>query len=147
MTRPESHRGGGVLTAARDVEIRVVAAPETIVTVRTVGGDLALRADFSLDAVDDLKLAVDEACTTLAALARPGTALSCTFSLDEERITVTASVSTLGPTGLPTDTFGWRVLRTLTDDLRVLAEAPDAPGRPHRLALRMSVPRAGAPLW
>ena len=119
-----------------------------LVTVRTVAGDLAARAEFPLDAVDDLRLAVDEACTCLAGLARPGTKLTVTFTVDDDRITVTSSVSTTGPTGLPTTTFAWRVLTVLADDVRVLSEAPTAPGEAHRLALRMTLvrPALGDPL-
>lgn len=138
---PDAH-GGGV---PRDVELRVPAVPEALMTVRTVAGDLAARAEFPLDAVDDLRLAVDEACTCLAMLARPGTKLTCTFVVDEAHVTMTASVSTTGPTVLPTDTFAWRVLTTLADEVQVLAEAPSAPGDKHRLALRMTVRRPADP--
>ena len=144
-TQPPEDRGPG---APRDVEVRVLAQPEALVTVRTVAGDLAARAEFPLDAVDDLRLAVDEACTCMAGLARPGTKLTVTFTVDDDRITVTSSVSTTGPTGLPTTTFAWRVLTVLADDVRVLSEAPTAPGEAHRLALRMTLvrPALGDPL-
>lgn len=125
----------------RDVELRVRAVPEALVTVRIVAGDLAARAEFPLDAVDDLRLAVDEACTILAELARPETRLTVTFTVDEDRIQLTASVSTTGPTALRTDTFAWRVLSTLADEVGVLAGAPAAPGDAHRLALRMAMYR------
>jgi serine/threonine-protein kinase RsbW len=140
LTRPQppEHR---TPVAACDVEVRVVAVPEALVTVRTVAGDLAARAEFPLDAVDDLRLAVDEACTILADLARPDTRLTGTFAVDDDRITMTASVSTTGPTTLPRDTFAWRVLTVLADDVRVLAEAPTVPGEAHRLALRMTLER------
>jgi serine/threonine-protein kinase RsbW len=137
-THPPEERGPG---APRDVEVRVLAQPEALVTVRTVAGDLAARAEFPLDTVDDLRLAVDEACTCLAGLARPDTKLTVTFTVDDDRITTTASVSTTGPTTLPRDTFAWRVLTVLADDVRVLAEAPPVPGGAHRLALRMTVDR------
>jgi serine/threonine-protein kinase RsbW len=131
--------------APLDVEVRVPANAEAATTMRTVAADLAARAEATLDAVADLRLAVDECCASLVDLARPDTRLTCTFSVDEERITVTASVSTTGPTALPTDTLGWYVLSSLTDHLHVLAEAPGSPGQAHRLALRMSVPRTGTP--
>lgn len=139
--QPPDDRGPG---APRDVEVRVLPAPEALVTVRTVAGDLAARAEFPLDTVDDLRLAVDEACTCLAALARSGTKLTVTFTVDDDRITMTASVLTTGPTTLPTDTFAWRVLSVLADDVRVLAEAPSASGGTHRLALRVIVERTTA---
>lgn len=135
---PPVDRGPG---APRDVEVRVLPVPEALVTVRTVAGDLAARAEFPLDTVDDLRLAVDEACTCLAALARPETKLTVTFTVDDDRITMTASVRTLGPTTLPTDSFAWRVLSVLADDVRVLAEAPSSTGDAHRLALRVIVDR------
>ena len=140
--QPPDARGGGV---PRDVELRVPAVPEALVTVRTVAGDLVARAEFPLDAVDDLRLAVDEACTSLADLARPGTKLTCTFVVDETRVTMTASVSTTGPTALPKDTFAWRVLTTLADEVQVLAETPAVPGEKHRLALRMTLERTADP--
>lgn len=121
--------------------MRVVPVPEALVTVRTVAGDLAARAEFTLDSVDDLRLAVDEACTCLAALARPGTKLTVTFAVEDDRIAMTASVLTTGPTTLPTDTFAWRVLSVLADDVRVLAEAPSTAGEAHRLALRVIMER------
>ena len=146
MSRPGRPVAATKAASPQEVEVRVAASSDAAATVRTVAADLAARAEFTLDAVADLRLAVDEACATLLATARPGTRLTCTFSLDEERITITATVSTTGPTSLPTDTFGWRVLRTLSDDLRVLGEAPRTPGDPHRLALRMSVKRTGSPV-
>ncbi|MEJ2870725.1 ATP-binding protein [Actinomycetospora sp. OC33-EN08] len=125
-----------------DVEVRVPAVPRAVVTMRTVAADLAARAEFTLDAVADLRMAVDEACSGLIPLARPDTKLTCTFILDEERITVTATVSTAGHERLPTDSFGWRILTTLADDVRMLS----ATGDPFRLALRLSVRRLGTEL-
>lgn len=138
MIRPAAPESR-VATLPRDVELRVRATPEVLATVRTVAGDLAARAEFPLDNVDDLRLAVDEACTCLAALARPDTKLTATFVVTPERITLIASVSTAGPTTLRRDTFAWRVLTTLADEVGVLAEAPSRPGEPHRLALRMTM--------
>jgi serine/threonine-protein kinase RsbW len=146
VSRPVRPAPLPVGAAPLDVEVRVPADAEAATTMRTVAADLAARAEATLDAVADLRLAVDECCASLVALARPDTRLTCTFSVDEERITVTASVSTTGPTALPTHTLGWYVLSSLTDDLRVLAEAPGSPGQAHRLALRMSVLRTGNPV-
>lgn len=143
MVRPEPGDPG---RPPQDVEVRVPAVPEATITLRAVAGDLASRAEFCLDAVADLRLAVDEASAAMVGLARPGTRLTTTFAVDEERITVTASVSTTGPTTLPRDTFGWRVLTTLAENVRVLAEAPDSVGDPHRLVLRLSVNRVGTPV-
>jgi len=55
-------------SGASVVEIRISARPALIPTVRAVASDLAGRADFDLDAISDLRMAVDEACTTLVGL-------------------------------------------------------------------------------
>ena len=49
----------------RSVEMRVSARLENLAVVRTLIGALATAEDLDLDAVADLRLAVDEACTRL----------------------------------------------------------------------------------
>jgi len=89
-----------------------------------VASDLAARADFDLDAISDLRMAVDEACATLVDAADPTSVLQCRFLVRPERIRVHAEVETAkADTVLSTDTFGWRVLQTLADDVEVLHEA------------------------
>lgn len=109
-------RGAG---DAASVEIRTAARPALIPTVRAVASDLAARADFDLDAISDLRMAVDEACATLVGLAVPGSSLQCTFAVHGERIDVAAQVHTGSGATLPTDSFGWRVLQTLADQVAV----------------------------
>ncbi len=145
MARPDPYPLDGS-EPPEDVEVRVPATPRAVVTLRTVAADLAARAEFTLDAVADLRMAVDEACSSLVSLARPDTKLTCTFILHEEHITVTASVSTYGPERLPTDSFGWRVLTTLADDVRMLSATGDRDSDPFRLTLRLSVPSLGTVL-
>lgn len=100
------------------VEIRLTAGSEYLSTVRAVAADLALQQDMTLDEVDDLRLAVDEACSMLVPLAAPGSMLRCRFSLGEQEIRVHCSVT--GGTGgrPPMDDFPWQVLVTLTDAVR-----------------------------
>jgi serine/threonine-protein kinase RsbW len=102
------------------VEVRVHADPALIPSVRAVAADLAARADFDLDAVSDLRMAVDEACSALVPLAAPGGQLRCAFTVADGRIAVVARVPIETTTELRQDTFGWRVLDTLTDSAEVL---------------------------
>src|SRR3712207_2793671 len=53
---------------AERLELRVPTSPTQLPAVRAMAGDLAMRMDFDLDAVEDLRLAVDEACATLSAI-------------------------------------------------------------------------------
>lgn len=112
-------------SGAGTVEIRTPARAALIPTVRAVASDLAARADFDLDAISDLRMAVDEACATLVGLAAPGALLQCVFDVRDERINVAARVDTGDGATLPTDSFGWRVLQTLADQVAVESGAGD----------------------
>jgi serine/threonine-protein kinase RsbW len=122
------------------VEVRIAASASHISAVRVVAADLAARQDFDLDAVSDLRMAVDEACATLVPLAAPGTMLSCQFLVGIDLIEVVAKVTVVRPTQVPQNTFGWRVLSTLTDDVQPLstegAAAGEKPSAGIRLCLR-----------
>lgn len=111
-----------VLAAHGAVTIEVDIMPTQIATVRAVAADLAARADFDLDAVSDLRMAVDEMCSTLATLARPGSRLHCTLRVDPDRITVIARIPKPEYSMISQNTFGWQVLATLTDKVEILAE-------------------------
>lgn len=100
------------------VEVRTSAHAALIPTIRAVASDLAARADFDLDAISDLRMAVDEACATLVDVATPSSTLRCTFRVRAEHIEVEAHVQVgTADTVVSTDTFGWRVLQTLADEV------------------------------
>jgi serine/threonine-protein kinase RsbW len=125
-----------VETPGSVVEVRTSASASLIPTIRAVASDLAARADFDLDAISDLRMAVDEACATLVDVAAPGSSLRCTFDVREELIRVHAEVDT-GDAGTPvsTDTFGWRVLQTLADEVELQANGSGTVGiRLHKRA-------------
>ncbi|HEX2301402.1 MAG TPA: ATP-binding protein [Pseudonocardiaceae bacterium] len=110
-----------------DVYIEVGVLPAQLAPVRVVAADLAARLDFDLDAVSDLRMAVDEGCATLAILASPEARLRCTLQGDTDRITVTARIPATEAVAIPQDTFGWRVLATLSDEVEVLDEVDESP--------------------
>lgn len=119
------------------VEVRTSATAALIPTIRAVASDLAARADFDLDAISDLRMAVDEACATLVDAAEPTSQLQCRFFVRPERIRVHVQVQAAKPdTVLSTDTFGWRVLQTLADEVEVLHE-PATAGRPATVGIRL----------
>jgi serine/threonine-protein kinase RsbW len=103
------------------VELRLSARATLIPTVRTVAADLAGRADLDLDAIEDLRMAVDEACTTLVRLTTEDDSLSCVFTLGEDGIEFSVRTrAAWNGAKVSTDSFGWRVLQTLADDVRVI---------------------------
>lgn len=117
-----------------EVYIEVGAQPSHVAPVRVVAADLAARADFDLDAVSDLRMAVDEACSTLAMQAGPDARMQCLMHVDPDEITVTVRVPARRHAAIPQDTFGWRVLATLTDKVEVLGHDV---GDPSSLGIRL----------
>ncbi len=119
---------GSAADGPATVEVRISASPNLIPTVRVVASDLAARADFDLDAISDLRMAVDEACATLVGVATAESVLVCRFTLMSDRIDVEVMVSGAPggkPSEVPTNTFGWRVLQTLADEVRVVQRTGD----------------------
>lgn len=122
----------------RTVLVRVGAAAVYLPPLRTVVADLATRADFDLDSVADLRLAVDEAASELIAVAAPDALITGRYLVDEDQMQVTVSVPTAAGATLRRDSFGWRVLTTLVDEVRVLEGAQ---GDQPRLSITLSKKR------
>jgi serine/threonine-protein kinase RsbW len=120
------------------VELRTAANTVVIPTVRTVAADLAARADFDLDAIDDLRMAVDDLCAVLVRIAADDAMLECRFAVCAERIEVVAEVDVDGGADpLPTGSFGWRVLECLVDEVSVVSLPVEA-GRATRIRVTLA---------
>ena len=61
--------------------------------LRTAAAGLAARLDFTLDEIEDLRIAIDEACAMLLSQAIPGTDLECVFELGTDQVKITVSVT------------------------------------------------------
>jgi serine/threonine-protein kinase RsbW len=119
------------------VEVRTPASAALIPTIRAVASDLAARADFDLDAIADLRMAVDEACSTLVDVAAPSAQLRCRFLVHTERIQVHAEVQAdRADAVVSTETFGWRVLQTLADVVSA-HHSPDPAGNGPTVGIRL----------
>ncbi len=124
---------------ASTLEVRTEASTAMIPTIRAVAADLAGRADFDLDAISDLRMAVDETCTTLVEIAAPGSPLTCTFTVLTDMIEVDAAVTVSpgeGAGAVATDAFGWRVLQTLADNV-VARDLPETDGGTKQVGIRL----------
>jgi serine/threonine-protein kinase RsbW len=102
---------------AERLELRVPTTPTQLPAVRAMAGDLAIRMDYDLDAVEDLRLAVDEACATLAAVSLGDAPLTVVFETTRAGLHIDAWVPTAEGTDVPRDGFGWTVLQTLADNV------------------------------
>ena len=109
--------GGATARRTERLELRVPTSRTQLPAVRAMTGDLAMRMDFDLDAVEDLRLAVDEASATLAAVAQPGTPLVTVFEAGPEGLAIHAWVATVAGTDVPRDGFGWAVIAALVDSV------------------------------
>ncbi|MCA0145113.1 ATP-binding protein [Blastococcus sp. LR1] len=97
------------------LELRVPTTATQLPAVRAMAGDLAMRMDYDLDAVEDLRLAVDEACATLSTIADGDAPLTVVFETTRTGLHIDAWVPTADGTEVPTDGFGWAVLAALVD--------------------------------
>jgi serine/threonine-protein kinase RsbW len=93
--------------------VRLPAEGAYLSVLRTATAGLAARLDFTLDEIEDLRIAVDEACAMLLSQAVPGTNLECMFTLGQDTMTIAVSVPCLDPQQPASDTFAWTVLTAL----------------------------------
>jgi serine/threonine-protein kinase RsbW len=104
--------------AGRDVVVlRLPAAGAYLSVLRTATASLASRLDFTIDDIEDLRIAVDEACAMLLTQAMPGADLECRFELTADAIDVAVSVLTLDGQEPSRDTFAWTVLTALAGEV------------------------------
>ena len=83
--------------------------------LRTATAGLAARLHFALDEIEDLRIAVDEACAMLLAIATRDAELRCRFAVTDDALTVEVTVSTVPGARLPAESsFAWKVLTALT---------------------------------
>ncbi|MBH0781388.1 ATP-binding protein [Nocardia bovistercoris] len=101
--------------AATTIEVKVPAQLEQLAMLRALVETVAFMADFAVDEVTDIRLALDEVATGLILDAAPDTTLDCQFSYSDAtsmHVRVYAVSSAANPPSQ--DSFGWHIVRTLT---------------------------------
>ena len=96
-----------------DVELRVPADRAYASVLRTTTAGLAARLDFPIDDIEDLRIAVGEACAMVLGEAEPDSDLLCRFFQDPGKLTVSVSGTVDGTIEPDYDSFAWQVLETL----------------------------------
>ena len=126
-------------TIGDDVVLLTVPADGGYLSVlRTATAGLAARLHFALDEIEDLRIAVDEACAMLLAIATRGAELECRFAVTDDALTVEVTVSTVRGAKLPAESsFAWKVLTALTS-----SASAEATGR--YATIRLVTRRTGA---
>jgi len=126
--------------AADQVTIRMPADGAYLSVLRTATAGLAARLDFTLDDIEDMRIAVDEACAMLLSQAIPGSSLECSFALSPDDMTITVSVPCLNPRSPSSETFAWTVLSALAGTV----EAQAGPGDRLAIVMRKGRPNPGS---
>lgn len=108
------------------ITLTVPARPEFISEIRSVIGSAAVRHDFTYEAVEDLRLAVDEACTRLLVIAKLDSQISMEIVPIELGISVRVSVP-VDLQGVPTEepwptseereNLAWTVMHALASEV------------------------------
>lgn len=101
-----------------DVELRVPADRAYASVLRTTTAGLAARLDFPIDDIEDLRIAVGEACAMVLEEAVTGTDLVCRFYQQPGELTVSVTGTVDGAIEPDEDSFAWQVLTTLATSAR-----------------------------
>ncbi|HYH28641.1 MAG TPA: ATP-binding protein [Actinomycetota bacterium] len=125
------------------VSVAVPARPDFVSVLRSVTAGVAARLDYSFDGIDDLRIAVDEACAQLLAAAPHAGELRLRLTPDEGGLEVVASISADGVQWPPPNveaSLAWQILAALADEtafetvdgspaLRLRKDLPNGDGR------------------
>src|SRR3954462_4433820 len=100
-----------------DVELRLPTDGAFISVLRTATAGLAARVDFTLDDLEDVRMAVGEAAALVLEAADPGADLTTRFWLPPRELRIAVSTTTAGAgsgavSAPEPDSFAWTVLTT-----------------------------------
>ena len=98
------------------IDLAVPATPEYVGLIRSAAAHIAAHADLTIDAIDDLRLAVDEAFAVLIAHKPESGVVTIKFQIHSERL----DIELTGPAGSPPPdktSFAWTVLSALVHEV------------------------------
>jgi serine/threonine-protein kinase RsbW len=104
------------------VELRLPADSAYASVLRTTTAGLAARLDFTIDDIEDLRIAVGEASALVLPEADPGTDLICRFYLAPGELTIAVGVTAAASPAPDYDSFAWQVLTTLATSATATTE-------------------------
>src|SRR4051794_11817763 len=104
----ENQQSGG-----EAVTVSVPADVSFVSTLRLATASLAARCGLTIDDIEDLRLAVDEACSLLLPHAASGATLDTRFELSPGRLAVDTAVRSTDGAELDRTGFAWTVLGAL----------------------------------
>ncbi|UUZ58323.1 anti-sigma factor [Nocardioides sp. B-3] len=122
MSAPTSGDSATGDSTRADVELRLPADGAYASVLRTTTAALAARLDFTIDDIEDLRIAVAEAGALVLPAADPGAALTARFQLGQGTMTVEVSTDAMDNPEPDLESFAWQVLDTPASDALVTSE-------------------------
>lgn len=114
--RPNAHSDGMALRP-NEIEVRMLANRQRVPGIRALAADMAMREDFDLDSIADLRLAVEEACSTVLANAEPEGDLVCRLLVSTKLLEINTSAMLANGRDPEIGALSLRILRTLADSV------------------------------
>lgn len=115
---PVSHTGA--------IGVTVAARAEMLPMLRSVVETVLLTADFTLDVVADVRVAIDEVVTALVR-AQPGIEVACALQYDRRRVEVRMSARTSTADLLPKNSLSRHLLESMVDGFSIDYRADGRP--------------------
>jgi serine/threonine-protein kinase RsbW len=106
-----------------DVELRLPVDSAHVSVLRATTVSLAARLDFTIDDIEDLRMAVGEACAMVLPCADEGSDLTCRYFMSKGELTISVAVPSADPEMPDQDGFAWQMLNALTTNATAEAEA------------------------
>ena len=94
------------------INLRVPASPDYVGLIRSTAGHVAAYADLTIEQIDDLRLAVDEAFALLVLHHPDSGEVSVAFETNNVSLTIEMTGPKNGPE-VDRSTFSWTVLQAL----------------------------------
>jgi serine/threonine-protein kinase RsbW len=127
--------GHSSASAQEQIVIQMPAEGIYVAVLRTAIAGMASRCNFTVEEIEDLRIALDEATAMLLARAAPDSLVECRCVIEPDRLVASVTAEVRDTTPPDTGSFGWLVLSAL-------AGAVDARFADSVMTIELSRPRA-----
>ena len=116
-----AHSNDSLETMSGDIRVSLPARAEFLHILRSVVASAAASMDFTFDAIDDLRLMVDEACGQILGVSTGDAALKVAIGFGDHSLELTVSTDGAGSKAPETikDSMAWTILSALSDTLKL----------------------------
>lgn len=103
--------------ATRSVEVRLPAETEFVSVLRTTAAALAARAEFTIDDIEELRMAIGEASNLAVDMAATDADLTASFHVGARQLRVRLAVPVAPDAQVDVHGFAWQILNALSPDV------------------------------